>query len=110
MGQYRMVTRLVQLNPGDHTPLKKFIKVDRMLGARDDPDLRDFLTIMVYQAPRRSELCLLRVGAADLEARTVTVIGKGDKEETIPIVEATLDIFRRRARCSGTPRLTTFRC
>lgn len=67
---------------------------------RDDAVLE-----LLYGAGLRvSELCGLDVGDVDLRSRTVTVVGKGDRQRRLPIHDRGVDAVRRWV-AEGRPRL-----
>ena len=63
---------------------------DAALGLRDDAVLE-----LLYAAGLRvSELCGLDRGGVDLPGRTVTVVGKGDKERRLPVHDRAAEALR----------------
>lgn len=69
-------------------------KTDTVLGVRD----RALLALLYGTGVRASECATLREEDVDLDAMTVTVIGKGRHQRTVPLnehVAAALDVYRR---------------
>ena len=67
-------------------------------GAEQRPEVRrrdDAVLELLYGAGLRvSELCGLDVGDVDLRARTVTVVGKGDRQRRLPMHDRCVDTLR----------------
>ena len=105
--------RLVATVPGSRLPrLAGHDELDALLDA--DLDTSDPLALrdravaeLLYAAGLRvSELCGLDVDDVDLAARTVTVVGKGDKQRRVPIHETCAAAV---AAWRGAPRATMIR-
>jgi site-specific recombinase XerD len=72
---------------------------DPTVGAGDDPARRardDAVLELLYGSGIRvGELCALRVGDVDLRRSRAVVWGKGGKQRTVPLSEATVDALRQ---------------
>lgn len=108
---YRFLTRLkvIEVNPARRvkTPklpqrLPRAVPVDEAFALMEAPDdekllgLRDMamLEVLYGAGLRVSELCGLDLDSLDLRARTVRVLGKGNKERIVPLHEGAVDAVR----------------
>ncbi|WP_232835482.1 tyrosine recombinase XerC [Actinocorallia populi] len=88
--------------PRASRPLPRILRQEQAAELLDAPresspeSLRDLavLEVLYATAIRVSELCALDVDDLDEETRTVRVLGKGDKERTVPIGEPALQATR----------------
>jgi integrase/recombinase XerC len=69
--------------------------IELLLSTAPDSRLALALSLMVCEGLRLSEATGLQVGDLDWVRRTVTVIGKGDKQRTVHMTPATADAVRR---------------
>jgi integrase/recombinase XerC len=100
--------------PKTHRALPHVLRQDEMTAlldetSADDPiTLRDraLLELLYATGIRVSELCGLDLGSIDHGRRTVRVIGKGDKERTVPVGIPALAAMTRWQE-SGRPALVT---
>lgn len=108
---YRFLTRrkVIEVNPARRvkTPklpqrLPRAVPVDEAFALMEAPDdekllgLRDMamLEVLYGAGLRVSELCGLDLDSLDLRARTVRVLGKGNKERIVPLHEGAVDAVR----------------
>jgi integrase/recombinase XerD len=97
----------VVLSPDEVEQLLATPETDTVLGLRD----RAILALLYGTGIRATECASLRVGDVDLDDMTVTVIGKGGHQRTIPLNErvvAALDIYGR-MRGAALPNAAFFR-
>jgi integrase/recombinase XerC len=73
----------------DHPPASK--EGSQAVRLRDDA----VLELLYGSGLRVSELCGLDVGDVDLRARTVTVVGKGDRQRRVPVHDRCAEAVRR---------------
>jgi integrase/recombinase XerC len=100
--------------PKTHRALPHVLRQDEMTALLDNTDeddpitLRDraLLELLYATGIRVSELCGLDVGGIDHGRRTVRVIGKGDKERTVPVGIPALAAMTRWQE-AGRPALVT---
>jgi site-specific recombinase XerD len=97
-----------------HRTLPHVLRQDEMSDVLDDTDENDPITLrdralleLLYATGIRvSELCGLDLGSIDHGRRTVRVLGKGDKERTVPVGIPALKAMTRWQE-SGRPALVT---
>ncbi|HEY1627990.1 MAG TPA: tyrosine recombinase XerC [Streptosporangiaceae bacterium] len=100
--------------PKTHRTLPHVLRQDEMTAVLDDTDENDPITLrdralleLLYATGIRvSELCGLDTGSVDHGRRTVRVLGKGDKERTVPVGIPALEAMSRWQE-SGRPELVT---
>jgi len=82
----------------DRGELTDLLDAPGRTGADVAPEVRrrdDAVLELLYGAGLRvSELCSLDVGDVDLRARTVTVVGKGDRQRRLPIHDRCVEALR----------------
>jgi integrase/recombinase XerC len=89
--------------PKVRRPLPTFLNVDAAAEVVETPDeasaegLRDraVMETLYGSGLRVSELCGLDLGSVDLDAGSVRVVGKGDKERVVPLGSKAADAIRR---------------
>lgn len=69
----------------------KHRQVTRFLRSIEDPRDRLIVRLIYATGVRVSELCAIRVEAIDLDDGVIRVVGKGDKERTVFLDDATAD-------------------
>jgi integrase/recombinase XerC len=97
-----------------HRALPHVLRQDEMTAVLDNTDQSDPITLrdravleLLYATGIRvSELCGLDLGSVDHGRRTIRVLGKGDKERTVPVGIPALDAMTR-WQDSGRPALVT---
>jgi integrase/recombinase XerC len=100
--------------PKTHRALPHVLRQDEMTAVLDQTDeddpiaVRDraLLELLYATGIRVSELCGLDLGSLDHDRRTVRVLGKGDKERTVPVGIPALTAMTRWQE-SGRPALVT---
>jgi integrase/recombinase XerC len=96
-------------SPRPHRPLPQVLRADEAAGTLDSVDTdsaegrrdRALLELLYATGIRVAELCGLDVDDLDLGRRTVRVLGKGNRERTVPLGEPALraiDDWLRRGR------------
>ncbi len=83
----------------DRSELVELLDMPGAAAEDDQPEVRlrdDAVLELLYGAGLRvSELCGLDMGDVDLRARTVTVVGKGDRQRRLPIHDRCAEAVRR---------------
>jgi site-specific recombinase XerD len=71
-------------------------------------DYRDLFALMRWAGLRVSEACGLQWTSVDLEGQQLTIIGKGDVERSIDLLEDAEEILRRRREALTGPAVYVF--
>lgn len=87
----------VSLAPEQVTRLLEQPKADTQIGLRD----RALLALLYGTGIRASECASLKVGQVDLVRLTITVLGKGGHERTIPLNPQLAEVLRSYAQVRG---------